>query len=124
MLVFDPLAILLVIAAHSSLEKVFRKPYPKLSERITDNNPPTQPTKPETLKPKNPPLKFPSFKNGSRQVPANSFPDYFTTSKWNSLTHKEKYELAIKWDWIAVNGEPIKKAQPLYASNLNNFLPK
>ena len=124
MLVFDPLAILLVIAAHSSLEKVFRKPYPKLSERITDNNPPTQPTKPETLKPKNPPLKFPSFKNGSRQVPANSFPDYFTTSKWNSLTHKEKYELAIKWDWIAVNGEPIKKAQPLYDSNLNNFLPK
>ena len=34
MVVFDPLAILLVIAAHISLSKVFGKPYPKLSDEI------------------------------------------------------------------------------------------
>ena len=34
MLVFDPLAILLVIAANISLLKVFGKPYPKLSDEL------------------------------------------------------------------------------------------
>lgn len=34
MVVFDPLAILLVIAAHISLSKAFGKPYPKLSDEI------------------------------------------------------------------------------------------
>ena len=38
MLVFDPLAILLVIAAHSSLYKIFGKPYDKLSSQISPSS--------------------------------------------------------------------------------------
>ena len=47
MLVFDPLAILLVLAAHTSLNKAFGEPYNKLSSQITES--PEKKTEPEII---------------------------------------------------------------------------
>ena len=53
----------------------------------------------------------------------NSLPANFTNQKWDKLTHQQKYNHAIKWNFKAKNGFPLKKIQPTYDKNKNNFFP-
>jgi len=60
MLVFDPLAILLVIAAHMSLTKAFGRPYDKLSDHIKAEHKPPNPKEAEKTTPESPNLPPPA----------------------------------------------------------------
>ena len=53
----------------------------------------------------------------------NTLPAGFSNKKWNNLTHKQKYNHAIRWNFKAKNGKPLKEVQPTYDKNKNNFLP-
>ena len=53
----------------------------------------------------------------------NSFPSHFSNEKWENLTHQQKYNHAIRWNFKAKNGQLLKKIQPTYDKNKNNFLP-
>jgi hypothetical protein len=46
-----------------------------------------------------------------------------SNKKWNTLSHEEKYNYAIKQGFKAKNGKPLKEVQPKYDKNKNNFLP-
>jgi DNA repair exonuclease SbcCD ATPase subunit len=126
MLVFDPLAILLVIAAHTSLEKVLKNSYPKLSERINKKKDPSitrPPDLPKLSQTRNDsPPKNENHSRG-RNFHINTLPNEISRNEWSSLSHREKYLYAIKWNWKAKNFTFLKDHQPIYNPDKQSFLP-